>query len=296
MGNKLRKRGHSSFYRLTTITRGKKQVIVRCRWLALVLAVPLLGAGSAWADAGKKSTKELPSFGTLRALSPEEARSQALDWLKGVGKTDATTMKAVEAIWAQDRPVLDRVVETFALADAEAAKVLAEARDPSRPAPTEVPAVIKDTKQSSFYRHNLGLAYGKALSNRRVYEEALDAFKLVKPEKVVDPSGYLFHRAVAEHGLALKDDANRSILRLLDDAADTPDRYKMVSILMAFDMQSWKETDIMTRLGSVARKMDNIERRLELARGGSKTQKIQKDAIARLDEIIKELENQMKGD
>ena len=283
-------------YRVTNITRGKKQVIVRPRFLAVAVAIPLLGGGLAWADAGKKAAKELPSFSTLRTATPEEARGQSLDWLKGVGKTDANTMKAFEAIWSQDRAVLDRVADTFALGDAEAAKVLGDARDPSRPAPTDFPAALKDTKKPAFYRHNLGLAYGKALSNRRVYEEALQVFKQVKPEKVVDPSAYLFHRAVAEHGLTLKDDANRSILRLLDDAVDTPDRYKMVSILMAFDMQSWKEAEILDRLANIARKMDNIERRLELARGGPKTQKIQKDAIARLDEIIKELENQMKGD
>ena len=117
----------------------------------------------------------------------------------------------------------------------------------------------------------------------------------MKPEQVVDPATYLFHRAVAEHGLLLKDDANRSILRMLDDAQDVPDRYKMVSILMAFDMQSWKEGDIPAKLGGIARKMDNIERRLELARGGPKTQKIQKEVVARLDELIKELENQCNG-
>ncbi len=42
--------------------------------------------------------------------------------------------------------------------------------------------------------------------------------------------------------------------------------------------------------------MDNIERRLELARGGPKTQKIQKEVVSRLDEIIKQMENQAKGD
>jgi hypothetical protein len=41
--------------------------------------------------------------------------------------------------------------------------------------------------------------------------------------------------------------------------------------------------------------MDNIERRLELARGGPQTQKMQKEVVARLDEIIKELENRQKG-
>ena len=40
--------------------------------------------------------------------------------------------------------------------------------------------------------------------------------------------------------------------------------------------------------------MDNIERRLELARGGEQTQKMEKDVIARLDELIKKIENQQK--
>ena len=41
--------------------------------------------------------------------------------------------------------------------------------------------------------------------------------------------------------------------------------------------------------------MDNIERRLDLARGGPQTQKIQKEVVARLDELIKKLENQKNG-
>ncbi len=287
------------------------------RWfLALGLAVPLIGAQMAWAQTKKEPPKDptpqfpavpiegnrtdakpddkILSFGTLRATSAEEARSQALAWLKGVGKSDATTLKAFEAIWNQDdRLVLDRVADTLALGDADARRLLEEVRDPSnKPAPADAPAILKDSKRPTFYRANLGLAYGKALSNRRVYEEALGTLRSVKVEQVVDPSAYLFHRAVAEHALMLKNEANQSIIRLLDDAIDAPDRYKLVSVLMAFDMQSWKEKD----LGWVARKMDNVERRLELARGGPHTQKIQKEVVRRLDEIIKELENQAKGD
>jgi polyhydroxyalkanoate synthesis regulator phasin len=115
--------------------------------------------------------------------------------------------------------------------------------------------------------------------------------KTIKPEQVVDPASYFFHRAVAEHALTLKPEANRSITGLLDDVADVPDRYKFVGILMHYDMQGWKDKD----LGAIARKMDNVERRLELARGGPQTQKIQKEIVARLDELIKEMENQAKG-
>jgi hypothetical protein len=241
----------------------------------------------AWADDAKNPA----SLGTLRAPSLETARSQALDWLKGVGKADAVK-KDFDELWSQtDRSVLDRVAGTLILGDSDAAKLLAEANDPATPAPTTVPEAIKNAKKSAFYRGNLALAYAKALSNRRIHEEALDALRVVKPEQVVDPAAYFFIRAVAEHSLLLKNDAFRSIVGVVEDVADAPDRYKIVSLLMLYDMQSWREKD----LGWVARKMDNVERRLELARGGPQTQKMQKEIVKRLDEIIKELENRQKG-
>jgi len=259
----------------------------------LALAGPLVAAGSLPAQPAGRSAKDSLSFGALHAAKPEEAKKQALGWLKSTGKSDATTVRAFDSIWSEDgRAVVDRLADSFALGDDRAAKLLAEARDPSKPAPLRLPAVLTDAKLPTFFRANLALAYAKVLSNRRIYEEALAVLKSAKPEQVADPATYLFHRAVAEHALALKQDANRSINRMLEDAVDVPERYKMVSVLMAFDMQSWREKD----LGWIARKMDNIERRLELSRGGPQTQRIQKDVVARLDELIKQLENQAKGD
>ena len=54
----------------------------------------------------------------------------------------------------------------------------------------------------------------------------------------------------------------------------------------------WKEKK---DLGAIARKMRVIEDRLVVAKGGPQTQKLQKEVIDRLDEIIKELENKKKG-
>jgi hypothetical protein len=258
---------------------------------ALALTGFLLGNWT-WADGPPKAGKEIISTGTLRAPSPEATRSQALDWLKGVRPMADDTKKDFEAIWNDsDRSLLDRVAGTLALGDPQAAKLLADARDPSATAPTKVPDLLKDEKQPAFYRANLALAYAKALSNRRVHEEALDALKVVKPENVVDPAGYFFVRAVAEHALLQKNEAFRSVVGVVEDVSDSPDRYKIVSLLMLYDMQTWKDKD----LGWIARKMDNIERRLELARGGPQTQKMQTEVVRRLDEIIKELENQKKG-
>src|SRR5436305_12430980 len=89
----------------------------------------------------------------------------------------------------------------------------------------------------------------------------------------------------------LKDQAADTVDRLLVDAPDAPERYRMVAALMHFDMLTWRERD----LDWVARKMGNIQRRLELTRGGKKTQRMQKEVVVRLDEMIKELENQKNG-
>jgi hypothetical protein len=259
---------------------------------SVALASLFGGANQALAKAEKPPPREFATFGTLRSASPEEARSQALDWLKSVGKTDKATVTAFNAIWdSKDRAVLDQVTETFCLGDNEATKLLKEARRVGAPAPLEIPDLLRDAKKPAFYRANLTLAYAKALLNRRVYEEALEALNIVKVEQVVDPSAYLFHKAVSEHALTDRLAANTTIMRLLDDVADAPERYKTVSALMVYDMLGWQEKD----LGWIGRKMDNIERRLELARGGPTTQKMQKQVVARLDEMIKELENQQKG-
>jgi hypothetical protein len=186
--------------------------------------------------------------------------------------------------------VLDRLAETFALGNPEAGKLLKDAANPLVVPSVSVPEIFRNDKLPAFFRANLGLAYARTLSNRRVHEEGLEVLKLFRPEQVVDPSGYLFHRAVCEHALLERDQAGRTISRLLTEALDSPERYKTVSALMLLDMQTWKEKD----LGAVARKMGNIERRLDLVRGGPVTQKLQKDVIARLDELIKELENKAK--
>lgn len=236
---------------------------------------------------------EIYTFGSLKSASAETARTQALDWLTKAGKTDQATRKQFDAIWSHaDRCVLDKVAQTLAL-DPAAAKLIKSSNDITMSVPKDVPSEIKDRSKPSFYRANLALVFAKAISSRRVYEEALEALKLVKPEEVVDPSAYFFHKAVAEHALMKRDEASQSIVRLLDDVADAPDRYKMVATLMFFDMQSWKrdEKDLL----QISKLMDNSGRRLDLSRAGKVTQEIQKKIVFRLDEVIKELENQAKS-
>jgi tetratricopeptide (TPR) repeat protein len=214
-------------------------------------------------------------------------------WLKTI-QASPEVVEKFTTIWNQsERPALDRLADGFAAALPEVNKVLSEARDPAASPPKELPEVFKDAKLEPFVKANLALVYARALSNKRVYEEALDALKLATPELVADPAAYYFHKAVTEHSLVQKPAALASINRLLEDVVDTPERYKMVAVLMYLDMQQWKDED--KDLENIARLMDNIERRLDLSRGGPKTQELQKRVLNRLDEVIKEIENQIKN-
>jgi hypothetical protein len=264
------------------------------RFTSGICAALTVAAFTVPASAAEKSRlkKESFTFGTLSAPTEVAARVQAANWLKEAGKYDANR-QAFDTLWAdKDKTLLDRVADTLALGDPAAAKLLTGARDPRSAAPTALPALLQDTSKSTFYRANLALAYAKGLSNRKVYEEALETLKLFKAEQVVDPASFLFHKAVAEHGLMLKKEANETIARLLDDVPTAPERYRMVAALMFYDMVGWTDRDVLDKLATIGRKMGNIERRLGLERGGKKTQKQQKDVLARLDELIKELENQ----
>jgi len=262
------------------------------RWFSVAaLALLLVGASRVQAEPEKKPMKESASFSLLRSPAAETARNQAQDWLKGTGKSDPATVKAFEQIWSGGRPVLDKVADTLALGNPDAARLLKDARDPEAAAPTSVPNLIKDQKRPVFFRANLGLAYAKALTNRKVYDEALEAFKSIKGEDVVDPAAYFFHRAVTEHALMMRHEADDSIDRLLLDVVDAPVRYRMVGVLMHYDMAAWQDKD----LDWIARKMGVIKDRLDLTRGGPKTRAMQREVLVKLDEKIKELENKAGG-
>jgi hypothetical protein len=229
-------------------------------------------------------------FGSLKAASVESARSQSEAWLKSTGKMNED---AFAKIWANgELTVLDRVAETFKLGSPEAAKVLALAENAEQVAPKEIPAILKDEKQSAFLRSNLALAFAARCSDARVYEEALGALQTTKAESVVDPSTYYFHKAVAAHALINKAEAVKSIVHLLADISETdrPVRHELLAQIMLNDMDKWKKDE--KDLSNIVKLMDNSERRLDQSRAGRTTQDIQKKIVFRLDELIKEKEAQ----
>ena len=259
-------------------------------WTVGAVLATGFGATSASAVEPSRPAKPAYSFSTLKAVAPETARAKVEAWLKSVNKYDAV---AVDRIMKDEsRSLVDRVADALALGHADAAAALTAARKDST-VPSELPAFLKDAKQDAFFRTNIALAYAKALSAKRVYEEALAALAAGEAEKAVDPAMFFFYKAVTEQALIKKEASIGSISRLLDDVADTPDRYRVVATQMLFEMLGWSADP--KDLLNIEKLMDNSARRLDLARGGEQTQDIQKKILFRLDEIIKEAENQQKG-
>ena len=60
--------------------------------------------------------------------------------------------------------------------------------------------LARDAKIEPFVRSNLALVYSRALANKRVYEEALEALKSATPETVCDPAAYERLSAGRERG------------------------------------------------------------------------------------------------
>jgi len=265
--------------------------MIRQLLAATALTTGLVAFQGSSAYAAEPAPKPAFGFSTLKATTQEVAKAKTEAWLKSLGSFDQTTFNKV---WADEsRTILDRTADSLALGNSEAAEILANIRKMDNVAPAETPSLLLDAKQDAFFRTNVALAFAKAAASKKVYEEALEALNSITPEAAVDPAALFFYKAVAEFSTMRKQAATGSVIRLIDDVVDAPDRYKRIGIEMFFEMQNWAADP--KDLSNIERLMDNSGRRLELARGGEKTQGIQKKIVFRLDELIKELENQCKG-
>src|SRR5207302_1012071 len=118
-------------------------------WLSPLALAFALGASGQSSGADKSV-----SFGALERPDPAAVKARVDAWLKQSGNAAANTR--LEAIWKdEDRSLLERVAEGIALGSPDAAKLLAEARDPGVPAPVEVAAFFKDAKVPLFVRANV---------------------------------------------------------------------------------------------------------------------------------------------
>ena len=132
------------------------------------------------------------------------------------------------------------------------------------------------------------LYFGRFLAQKQMYDEALELLAALETKTVVDPAGLLYFKAVCEHQLLKKTEGLATIRTLLENTTAVPLRYKTTAELMQHDLKSLKKDS----LSEISRKMKDVERRLDLGRGGQRVQKQEDEIVASLDAIIEKLEQQ----
>jgi hypothetical protein len=151
-------------------------------------------------------------------------------------------------------------------------------------------AWLYQNETSPFVRDNLRLIYGRWLSHELLYDESLDQLTGLSATSVIDPATLLFYQSVGYHRLLSKNDGLKSIRQLLEEMPDSPLRYRAVAGLMLDDLSALEDDS----LDHISRRMDDIRRRLELGRAGSKVRRVEDGVIASLDKLIEDLEKQQQ--
>ncbi|MCR4413422.1 MAG: hypothetical protein NUV77_13460 [Thermoguttaceae bacterium] len=227
--------------------------------------------------------------------APETVRAQAMAWLEG-RKVDAAVQSKAAAIWnAKPTPaggaeVLDRLVRTFALADENVAKLVEFCAKPRAAAAPPAQPWLTAAGTPPLVASNVRLWYARWLIHEALYDEAAEQLQGLQPQQVVDPASLLFCQAVVHYRLLNRDAGMEALAALLEGADHGPSRYVALARLMEADLKDLQEDS----LDHIARRMEDIERRLDLGRAGKKVRSIEDGVIESLDKLIKQLEDQQQ--
>ncbi len=225
-----------------------------------------------------------------------EVRQQVFAWLEASG-ADAPTRASAEALWQtatmeeNAEYLLDLTCATLALADPRAKELVDYCSQPRQSVALPEVAWLGDAATPDVARNNLRLFYGRWLVQERLYDEAAEQLKELKTGEVVDPAALLFYQAVTHHRMLDRDKGLSAIARLLEHGDRIPRRYASLARLMQADLDGLKDDS----LDHVARRMDDIRRRLDLGRAGPKVREVEDGVIASLDKLIEEMEKQQQA-
>lgn len=252
----------------------------------------------------------VPAATALRAQAPEaatdaadwqapaaaEVRADVFNWLDRRG-VDDRTRAAADALWSTESEatggpdLLMRLVETLALADEQAGQLAELCSKPcTNPAPPRHDW-LRDPKTPALVSANLRLFYGRWLARESLYDEARQQLDGLGTADVVDPASLLFYQAVVYHRLLDRQAALQAIKRLLAGGEEqSRQRYTAVARLMEADLRGVKEDS----LDHIARRMEDIRRRLSLGRAGPTVRKVEDGVIESLDKLLEKLAEQQQ--
>lgn len=259
--------------------------------------VALMGICLLWWAAPALSV-ETPPWKLEMAWQPRKidgVKAEAFAWLTSV-KADPGTAAKAEALWANvpadasEDELLDRLVQTFALAEPRAAELAGVCSGPRSRFRVSPESWLRDQGVAPLMANNLRLFYARWLVQESLFDEALVQLSDLSPGDVVAPAALLFCQSVVHHALLNKESGLKSLGELLQGDSASPRRYVALARLMQNELNDLEDDT----LDHIARRMDDIRRRLELGRAGAKVREVQDGVIESLDKLIKKLEDQQQ--
>jgi hypothetical protein len=242
-------------------------------------------------EAGK-TAKPPESKVAFRRMPIDQVQARLLQWMV-LAKVDEPTARKVGSLWNDKAELqnltaeetLDRIVDSLAIADESARKVVELCRSGSAYAAPNFEGVRSDP----FYRDHVQLYYARWLTQHRLYDEAIAMLEVLSPESLADPASLFFYRAICRLRLLKSSEAGDDLALLLNNTLDVPSRFRTVAELMQAEVG-----DNSSGLPEVAKLMSDVQRRLDLGNSNDPVQKREEEVIVALDKLLKEMEEQQK--
>ncbi|MCI0335584.1 MAG: hypothetical protein L0228_20440 [Planctomycetes bacterium] len=225
----------------------------------------------------------------------QEAVFDSLDDYLSTAEIEADRQSAARKAWqsnedAADGGLLDRLATSIAKADDRAHELIEYCSGVSKPGALPEFAWLADSDTPLLVRNNMRLYLARWLVQQGYYDEAISWTEGLTTDDVVAPDALLFYRAIAYHRLVQPNQADAALTQLLEREDDLPTRYQKLAGLMRQDLAGLEDDS----LDHIARRMEDIRRRLAQGRSGEHVQKIENGVIESLDKLIKKAEEQMQ--
>lgn len=228
----------------------------------------------------------------IAAMPPEQVRARLMQQFAADANAGPAAASVVAALGSEplsaEFDILDQIATAAALTDDRVAQLVRICSGPTEPWFVDSPSWLHDRTFGPWLRDQLRLYFGRWLARRKMYDQAVAVLAGLEPADVVDPASLLFYQAAAYHHQLRKEPGLRAIDQLLNDVRDVPRRFQVVAGLMREDLKKLEDDS----LDHIARRMDDIRRRLDEGNADKRTRRIEDGVIASLDKMIEDLEKQ----
>lgn len=256
----------------------------------IIVCALTISIAAAFAYAGSEFVAE-PSW---KPVSADVALSRLEEYLHST-TLPAPRQDEIVEFWrtsssnGSEPALLDRLAQCLAKADDRVAKLVEFCSTANKPG-QKLPdfAWLADSETPLLIRNNMRVYLARWLVQQGYYDEAIAWTNGLETDDTVAPEALLFYRAIASHQLVEPNQADGALAQLMQRQESLPMRYQKLADLMKHDLSGLQDES----LDHIARRMNDVRRRLAQGRPGERAQSVEKGVIESIDKLIKKAEDQ----